>query len=408
MDIAEELLVLTASVMGTATTRMTNGMLLMPTEASPNPYGALEDDDYLGDEDPENNIFLSDYMEHVSAQIEDPASAASKVPFLAEIAYEYMDRVRWMPTHDPQTDYMERELRKEAVHRLALGMDFPPEFLLGMTDANHWTARQVVYDMWRSYGSPVAERFGDDLADSYLRPALRDEEYPDWQNVVVAFDDSQVVIAPDRTEAANQALDRIAISFKAYREMIGVGEDTAPSDEEREFLASLKMRQPVDLEDGELVMPQRGPVAQQNGNDPEDGPPSPNGGRDGSRQEARTASILGASSLALMRCRELAGVRIRHHCEDCAEGAPLQLVASVLGAKLTEDPLKLVRGGTDHMRAWLIDQDFGPQQAAGICQQLEILAARTLTDPQSPDLPSGFVAAVMKAQEAGDALVHPA
>ena len=37
MDIAEELLVLTASVMGTATTRMTNGILLMPTEASPNP-----------------------------------------------------------------------------------------------------------------------------------------------------------------------------------------------------------------------------------------------------------------------------------------------------------------------------------------------------------------------------------
>lgn len=405
MDIAEELLVLTASVMGTATTRMTNGMLLMPTEASPNPYGSLEDDDYLGDEDPENNIFLSDYMEHVSAQIEDPASAASKVPFLAEIAYEYMDRVRWMPTHDPQTDYMERELRKEAVHRLALGMDFPPEFLLGMTDANHWTARQVVYDMWRSYGSPVAERFGDDLADSYLRPALRDEEYPDWQNVVVAFDDSQVVIPPDRTEAANNALDRIAISFKAYREMIGVGEDTAPSEEEREFLASLKMRQPVDLEDGELVMAQRGPVAQQNGNDPEDGPPNPNGGREGSRQEARTASILGASSLALMRCRELAGARIRNKCEECAKGEPLTVVASVMGAGAVDDPLKLVRGGTDSLRPWLEEQDFDPAQAASLCQQLEILAARTLFEPRCPEIPSGFVSAVMKAQEVSSALV---
>ena len=266
MDIAEELLILTASVMGTATTRMTNGMLIMPTELSPNPYGDLEDDDYLGDEDPENNVFLQDYMEHVQAQIESPAAAASKVPFTLEGAYEYIDRVRWMPTHDPQTDYMERELRKEAVHRLALGMDFPPEFLLGMTDANHWTARQVVYDMWRSYGTPVAERFADDLADSYLRPALADEDYPDWQNVVISYDDSQVVIPPDRTEDADKALDRIAIGFEGYRILKGIPEDMAPTEEEKEFLASLKLRQPIELEGGDLVIPQRGPVAQQNGN----------------------------------------------------------------------------------------------------------------------------------------------
>lgn len=405
MDIAEELLVLTASVMGTATTRMTNGMLLMPTEASPNPYGALEDDDYLGDEDPENNIFLSDYMEHVSAQIEDPSSAASKVPFLAEIAYEYMDRVRWMPTHDPQTDYMERELRKEAVHRLALGMDFPPEFLLGMSEANHWTARQVVYDMWRSYGSPIAERFGDDLADSYLRPALAAEDYPDWQNVVVAFDDSQVVIPPDRTEDALKAHAAGIINEEAARVALGWGEDAKMEGEELEQFLAIKMRDPLLLPNAEgLQLPRRGPVAEMNGSSPEDGPPNPNGGREVSRQEARTASILGASSLALMRCRELAGVRIRHRCEDCAEGQPLPLVASVMGEAAVEEPLKLVRGGTDSLRSWLGEQAFDESQAAALCQQLEIFAARTLFQPRCPELPPGFVAAVEKAREVSHAL----
>ena len=414
MDIAEELLILTASVMGTATTRMTNGMLLMPSEASPNPYGDLEDDDYLGDEDPESNVFLQDYMEHVQAQIENPASAASKVPFTAEIAYEYIDRVRWMPTHDPQTDYMERELRKEAVHRLALGMDFPPEFLLGMTDANHWTARQVVYDMWRSYGTPVAERFADDLADSYLRPALAEEDYPDWQNVVISYDDSQVVISPDRTEDADKAYDRGQINDPGYLTMKGINADFAATEVDKRINLAIKLRNPAllkgtpyEMDPEDMVAPNiTGPQPSSNGSNPENGPPAPTGGREGSRQENRTASILGASSVALMRCRELAGVRIRHKCPDCAEGKNLPLVASVVGAAEAGDPLTLVRGGTDALRSWLEEQEFDAQQAGSLCQQLEVFAARTLFESRCPELPSGFVAAVEKAREVSHALDH--
>ena len=51
-----------------------------------------------------------------------------------------------------------------------------------------------------------------------------------------------------------------------------------------------------------------------------------------------------------MRCRELAGVRIRHKCADCAKGQPNSVVASVMGATDVTDPLKLVRGGTDGLR----------------------------------------------------------
>ena len=87
-----------------------------------------------------------------------------------------------------------------------------PKALLGMTDANHWTAKQVMHDMWRSHGIPKAEQFADDLSEAYLRPALEEEGYPGWQNIVIGVDDSQVVISPDRTDDADKALDRIAIS----------------------------------------------------------------------------------------------------------------------------------------------------------------------------------------------------
>ncbi len=412
MDIAEELLILTAAVRSTAVSRMTKGILKMPSELSPNPYGAPGStsdpysDAYQGDEDPETNPFLDDLIEHTEAEVENPGSASAAVPFIFEGAYEYLDRVEWMATHDNQTDYMERELRKEAVHRLALGMDFPPEFLLGMTDANHWTARQVVFDMWRSYGTPIAERFADDLNDSFLKKSLELEGYEGWQDVVIAYDDSEVVISPDKTQVAKEALEMIAISRDGYREMASIPAEFAPDDEEEAFLASLKLRQPVEVEDGDLVIPQRGPVAQQNGSSPENGPPAPSGGREGSRQEARTASarIHGAAELALQRCRELAGARIRLKCSECAEGHPNALVASVMGEKYVTDPLKLVQGGSESLHSWLQEQGFESVQTASLCQQLEVYAARTLFQPRCPELPSGLVAALAKAEEVSSAL----
>lgn len=407
MDIAEELLILTYAVRSTAVSRMINGILKVPSELDFAPYGAPGDDDYQGDEDPATAVLLSDMIEHGQAAIDNPGSAEAAMPFILQAAMEYLEGVEWMSTHDNQTDYMERELRKEAVHRLALGMDFPPEFLLGMTDANHWTARQVVYDMWRSYGSPVAERFGDDLSDSYLRPALRDEGYSGWENVVVAFDDTQVVIPPDRTEDADKAFDRAAIGWEGYRELKGIPQSMAPSDEEKELLISMKLRQPVELDGGELIIPQRGPVAANNGTSPEDGPPSPNGGREVSRQEARTASsrLHGAAEMALMRCRELAGMRIRHKCPDCAEGQPNPVVASVVGARYVTDPMKLVHGGTDGLRSLLLERGWDDAQSVSLCQQIEVFAARTLFDARCPDLPSGLVAALERGREVSRALV---
>lgn len=401
LDICEELLILTASVRSTAVSRMTNGLLLIPQEVSPNPSGVL------GDEDAENNIFLADMVEHITNQIENPGAAESKVPPILEGSYDYIDRVRWMTTHDPQNDYLERELRKEAVHRMALGLDMPPEALLGMTDANHWTAKQVMHDMWRSHGVPKSEQFADDLSEAYLRPALEEDGYPSWENVVIGQDDSQVVVSPDRTEDADKALDRIAIGFAGYRILKGIPEDYAPTDEEKEFLATLKIRQPVEINGGELVIPQRGPVANADSNgSPEDGPPAPTGGRSGSRQESQTASarILGAAELALMRCRELAGIRIRHKCKDCAGDAHDSLVASVLGPAEVSEPMKLVHGGTDGFRMFLVEREIDKTQAASLCQMIETYAAKTLFEPRQPDLPSGFMAQVEKAKEISDAV----
>lgn len=390
-DIAEELIILTQSVRSTAVTRMTKGMTVIPLEAIPDPIG-----EYLGDEDPQTNQMLMDYVEHVSAQIENYGSAEASVPFLFTPSYEYADRIFQLKMHDPATDYMEKDLRKEAIERLALGLDMPPEALLGMGGSNHWSSKGIQFDMWRSHGVQKADQFGDDMCDVYLRPALRDEEFSDWSRVVLVFDDSLVVVPPDQSTIAKDALDRAAISFQGFREMSGIPESMAPDEDEQALLLSVKMRTPVEIENGEMV-PLAGPTANGNGADPSDGPPAPSNGRAGSREEAMRASIQGWAEAGLLRCRSLAGRRLRHDCPDCAQGTPPALVASVLGPSSVKDPRKLVQDGTEEFQL-LLASVLPTEQVVALGQMLEVYAARTLCEEQPP-LPSGFIAAIEKARE---------
>lgn len=419
-DVCEELIVLGKAVEATAVTRLTNGLLLIPQEISP---GAAEP---IGDEDPENNPFISAMIDHFTGQIENPGSPEARVPPLIEGPAEYLDQIRWIQLHDPQTDYLEKDLREEAIKRLAIGLDFPPEVLLGMTDANHWTAKQVVHDMWRSHGAPVAEQFCDDLAEAYLRPALEEAGYTDWSRVVVTYDDADVVIAPDRSEDADRAYGTVGgVNADGYREMKGISDSFAPTGDELQLQIALHMKDPGLLPEKYLPegyvrqQPKQDPgpdPAPSNPQDAESGPPSP-GNRDGSREESRTASakVLGAAELALIRCREVAGARIRSYkksCPDCFEsvnGKPNSLVASLMGPDgLKEigapDALKLVSGGTESFKGLLDDWGFGANQSSALSEMVEVYAAKTLYDANPNPLSAGFIAHVERAREVSNAM----
>ncbi len=413
LDIGEELLILTAAVRATAVTRLLNGILLVPSEISPAPP-----EDGL-DEDPELNIFVQKLVEHITAQTENPGSAEARVPFYMEGGYDYLDRVRWLQMHDPATDYMEKDLRLEAIDRLALGLDLPPEALKGLSDANHWTGQQVKWDMWQTHGKPFADQFAMDLNDAYLRPAL-EAENEDPTDIYIGYDDSQVVVSPDQTAVADEAMDRMAISFSGYRKLKGIPEDMAPDDDEQKLVAGVKMRDPVVAGLEEAAPPVAGPTAPPGVHQDQPGtPPAPTNGRVVSRQEARIASIEGAAVMALRQCRSKAGARLRtatqeHRCSECQEsinGIENAMVASVLGmdgiaeqlaAMSKRDPINLVRGGTDDYRATLAEWSVPPASATVLCERIEAYAAATLFDPNTPTLPPGYTSYIEHALEMSD------
>lgn len=407
MDIAEELLILTASVRSTAVSRIPKGILLFAQELTPDPLEPGVD------EDPASDPFFDALIKHMKAAIENPGSPEAAVPFVHSGSYDYIrDGMRWLQIHDSATDYMEKDLRTEAIDRLALALDFPPEELKGMTDANHWTAQQVQRDKWLAHGYPVAMQMAGDFAQAYLRPALQQEGYADWANVVIDVDDSKVVISPDRTTDADNAADRGMISDTGYRTLKGIDESMAPSKDEKALWAALKARDLPAVDDALGVTPKRGPQPTppvSNGDGP-GVPPQPTGGRVVSRQEARTASIVGAAHLALRHCRAKAGARLRSHpslkrCADCEQridGISNSLVAAALQPELVNgnvDLEVLVRGGTDEFRGILTEWGIRDEDADLLCKRVEFYAAKSLFEQQQPELPPGFVAQVEQAQE---------
>ena len=402
-DICEELLILTLGVRATALTRLTNGILVFPTQMSPNPLTSGLD------EDPEQNPFLADWMEHVGAQIDDPSGVASRIPFLIEGDAEYLKEIRWIKTHDPATDYMEKDLRKEAIERLALSLDMSPEDLLGYTNANHWTGRQVQLDRWRMFGFNKAEQFATSLSDAYLRPALRDEGYDGWEDVVIAFDDSQVVISPDRTEDALKANAAGLLSGESTLAALGWSEKDAMEGDEKDEWLAIKLRDPAIIGEppaGAQPPSARGPDAAPDlPANAADGPPPPGTNSGVSRRESVAAAMIaGAAQMALHRCRQIAGVRIQHKCKDCGSGHDQSVVASVVGPTVAADPVALVRDGANGFRSLLVEWGVGAEQATSLQQQLEVYAARTLFETRCPELPSGFVSAIEKAREVSGVL----
>ena len=379
-DVAEELIALTRAVKSTATTRATNGMLLIPSEISP-PEAETADDSI------EDQGLISDLGRHLELQVEQAGSPAAVAPWLLEAAYDYIDRIRWVQMHDPQNDYMESALRTEAVTRIAHGIDFPAEALLGIGQTNHWAALQILMDMWRSHGAPIAQQFCDDLTSTYMRNALRAEEFPDWRDVVVTYDESQVVVKPDRADDADKAWDRGQLSSEGYRAMKNIPDDFALTDpKEIDFFLEVSGKNQAQADPN-----------------PSEGPPPPGPEGDSGRKTRQTASHeLAAIELALMRCRELAGIRIRQKARQFPQhveplnGEPFAQIAPVLG-KVTlkemglSNTLSLVAGGADNLRSLLIVKGYSLASADAVGEMVEVLAARTLFESKFPVVPSHFL-----------------
>ncbi len=180
--------------------------------------------------------FVRVLTEIMSIAIKNPDSAAALVPIIIRGPAEYIKGINVIDFHT-KFDDMVPQLRDNALRRLALGMDSPPEILLGSEASASWSMWQISEAQLRLHLKPLAHLICSSLTEGWLKPALDYVEMPaatraGIDNLVIWPDFSQLHIRPDVGKDAEALFADHLISEDSYRHILGLGENEAPSKKE--------------------------------------------------------------------------------------------------------------------------------------------------------------------------------
>jgi hypothetical protein len=393
------------------------GILAIPQSWSLKPLQQV-----VGEENPEEDPFQARLTEAMITAIGKPGSAESVAPIVVRVpdpANGDMSKV-WSLIKVWNADEVirELELREKAMQRFAVGVDMPPEKVMGLSTSGtqHWNAWMVDEDSW-AHVDPVAQAFADNAASSYLRPAAEDAGFAEWKLVCVGYDPAAVLVNPDGFADALKLYDARAVG-KAYLRDAGNAsdEDAMDDDELAEALFAVTHIE-VEVKGGKIVTPEPAappvtpisPVAP-DGSAPTNGQ-SPSG-QDTPRaapvtpdgMNASAYRLLGAAEGSVEEIRSRIGFRLRSHltgrCPDCMkqiEGVRSGLVAATLGYELVmehgPDLVSLAIDGGRNFVEVAIRMGVSHTQAQALAEVLELHSVSTIYD-RAPDLPAGFLGRV--------------
>jgi hypothetical protein len=162
--------------------------------------------------------------------IKDRDSASAIVPIVVTAPGEFLGDVKHL-TFWSELDDKTIEMRDNAVKRLALGLDTPPEVLLGMADSNHWNAWLVDEAAVKSHLEPRLGVVGHAVTTAYLRPSLKGI-VTDVDDYYVIADTSEIRLRPNRSKEAIELWDRGELSGESVRRETGFKPEDAPKPDE--------------------------------------------------------------------------------------------------------------------------------------------------------------------------------
>ncbi|HEY0699694.1 MAG TPA: hypothetical protein VGD43_18000 [Micromonospora sp.] len=211
------------------------GVLLLPNELS---FVASEQE-----ENPEDGVtsFLSTLTEAMTTAVKDRDSVAALVPIVVQGPAEHLEKARLLSFATELSSAVPAML-DGAIRRLALGLDAPPEMLLGMTQANHWGAWMTDEATIKYHVESKLELLCAALTQQMLWPALEDAPgVAEARRWIVWYDTSELTQTPDKGADAKDLYGLGEISGEALRRETGFGDDDKPTDDERELRRLLEI-----------------------------------------------------------------------------------------------------------------------------------------------------------------------
>jgi hypothetical protein len=209
------------------------GILLLPNELS---FAAAEQE-----ENPEDGVssFLATLTEAMTTAVKDRDSVAALVPIVVQGPAEHLEKARLL-SFATELSATVPSMLDGAIRRLALGLDAPPEMLLGMTQANHWGAWMTDEATIKYHVESKLELFCAALTQQMLWPAL-EGVVDDPKRWVVWYDTSELTQTPDKGADAKDLYGLGELSGDALRRETGFGDHDKPTGDERELRRLLEI-----------------------------------------------------------------------------------------------------------------------------------------------------------------------
>lgn len=222
LPVLRELVGLTMHISAQIDSRLAGaGLFLIPSSADQ----ALRAAAGVGDD--ATSPFADALMEAMIEPISDRSAASAVVPLMPVVPDESIEKFRHI-SFSSDLDKEARELREEAIRRLALGQDCPPELLLGVGAMNHWGAWLVREDVVTTHLEPPLALLCDAITTQFLWPVLDVLNVEDFEDYVFWYDVDHLVMRPNRAQDAAAGHEAGVLGDAAYRDALGFDESDAP------------------------------------------------------------------------------------------------------------------------------------------------------------------------------------
>lgn len=229
-EVLKEIDMLNSHILASGSSRLVGAGLLGIPEELDLPGSDLETDGTEVDQ------FVALLIEIMGMAKKNPESAAARIPVMLRGPADYIDKIKHFD-FATEFSHMVPELRMGAIRRLALGMDVPPEILLGSSNSNSWSAWQTDESTLRVHLIPLLQLIASSLTAGWLQPMLEtlpltDAQKAEMPNLVIHFDTSNLRIHQDVSGDAQALYDRFELSADSLRIAMGYGPNNAPTEKE--------------------------------------------------------------------------------------------------------------------------------------------------------------------------------